>query len=186
MKFNEALLLLNVAVMKEFPRAAFYEAQGYLVPNDSVGVNVDGTIDKDNFKAIYCMYGEGKTIIAKFKKGKNEIKINVIDEPWLEDIVTTPFVGLSAEEAINFLVAACGPDAVGEGPITLRHQLFPGEAEPRYFIGTLANLHTVNVYTAKIDAPAGNSIEDKEPLVSEEEECSMIGILKDIWKKIVG
>ena len=186
MKFNEALLLLNVAVMKEYPDAAFYEAQGYLVPNDSIGVDVDGTIDKDNFKAVYCKYGEGSTIIAKFKKGSNEVEINLIHEPWLEDIVTTPFISLSAEQAIEMIAEKCGSDAIGEGPITLRHQLFPGEAEPRYFIGTLANLHTVNVYTGKIDVPAGNLAVSNEEVIKEQEECSIYGVLKEIWKKIVG
>ena len=153
MKFNEALLELNLAVMKEHPEAAFYEAQGYLVPNDSIGCNVDGTIDKTQFKAVYRK-PVNETVVATYDEN-GDIKIQVIKSPWLEDIVTTPYVPLLAEQAIEILVDKYGADAVTEGPVTLRHQLFPGEAEPRYFIGTLADLHTVNVYTGKIDVPAG-------------------------------
>ena len=155
MKFNEALLTINAAVMKKYPDAAFYEAQGYLVPNDSIGCNVDGTIDPKQFKAVYCKYGENKTIIGTFKDD-GSINIDLINDVWLEDIITTPYISMTADEAIEFLVKKYGNDCVGEGPITLRHQLFPGESEPRYFIGTLAELHTVNVYTGKIDVPAGN------------------------------
>jgi len=155
MKFNDALLTLNIAVMKKHPDAAFYEAQGYLVPNDSIGCKVDGTIDPQQFKAVYRK-PVNQTVVATFdEEGKPTIE--VVKSPWLEDIVTTPFVSLTADQAIEILVDKYGNDAVGEGPITLRHQLFPGEAEPRYFIGTIAKLHTVNVYTRKIDVPAGDN-----------------------------
>lgn len=153
MKFNEALLKLNVAVMKKYPEAAFYEAQGYLIPNDSIGCKVDGTIDPQQFKAVYRK-PVNQTVVATFdEEGKPSIE--VIKSPWLEDIVTTPYPPLSIDQAIDILVKKYGNDAIGEGPATYRHQLFPGEAEPRYFIGTLGALHTVNVYTRKIDEPAG-------------------------------
>lgn len=155
MKFNEALLKINRAVMKEYPDAAFYEAQGYLVPSDSIGCKVDGTIDKNKFKAVYSKYGENKTIIGSFNED-GSVKVELINDIWIEDIITTPYVSMSAEQAIEMLVKKYGNDAVSEGPITLRHQLYPGESEPRYFIGTIAALHTVNVYTGRIDVPAGN------------------------------
>ena len=153
MKFNEALLKLNVAVMKKYPEAAFYEAQGYLVPNDSIGCNVDGTIDPQRFKLAYRK-PTNQTVIATFDENE-EPKLEVVKSPWLEDIVTTPYPPISIEQAIEVLVKKYGNDAVGEGPATYRHQLFPGEAEPRYFIGNLGKLHTVNVYTLKVDVPAG-------------------------------
>ena len=155
MKFNEALLTINAAVMKKYPDAAFYEAQGYLVPMNSIGCKVDGTIDKSKFRVAYSKYGENKTILGSFKDD-GSVNIELINDIWIEDIVTTPYIGMDCEQAIEFLVKKYGNDAVGEGPVTLRHQLFPGEAEPRYFFGTLTGLHTVNVYTGKIDVPAGN------------------------------
>lgn len=155
MKFNNALLTLNAAVMKEHPEAAFYEAQGYLVPNDSIGCNVDGTIDVSKFKAVYRK-PINETIIATFDEDGSP-KIQIVKSPWLEDIVMTPYIAMGVDEAIEMLVKKYGNKAVTEGPVTLRHQLFPGEAEPRYFFGTIAKLHTVNVYTGKIDVPAGNS-----------------------------
>lgn len=155
MKFNEALLKLNVAVMKKHPEAAFYEAQGYLIPNDSIGCKVDGTIDKSKFRVVYRK-PINETVIATFTED-DKVNIEVVKEPWLEDVVMTPYVPLSVEQAIEILVKKYGVDGVGEGPVTLRHQLFPGEVEPRYFFGTLAALHTVNVYSLKVDVPAGNN-----------------------------
>lgn len=157
MKFNEALLLINAAVLKQYPNAAFYEAQGYLVPNDSIGCNVDGTIDKNKFRAVYCKFGEMSTIIGSFNED-GTVKVEVIKDVWLEDIIMTPYISMSVEQAIEILVKKYGNDAVGEGGVTLRHQLFPGETEPRYFFGGLNNLHTVNVYSGRIDVPAGNNV----------------------------
>jgi hypothetical protein len=186
MKFNEALLELNLAVLKKYPEAQFFEAQGYLVPTDSTDSNVDGTIDKQHFKVVYRK-PINETIIATF--GENDkANIQIIKEPWLEDIVTTPYVPLSIEQAIEILVEKYGKDAVSEGPVTLRHQLFPGEAEPRYFIGTIRALHTVNVYTCKVDVPAGKT-EEGEPILmpnNEECKCTLKTILKKIFKTIFG
>jgi len=155
MKFNEALLRINEAVLKKYSNAAFYEAQGFLVEVENEnGKTVDGTIDTAQFRVVYNLMEQNKTVIGSFNE-VGKVKFEVINEPWLEDIVTTPYVPMTAEDAIDFLVKKYGDNVVGEGPITLRHQLYPGEAEPRYFIGTLADLHTVNVYTGKIDVPAG-------------------------------
>ena len=64
---------------------------------------------------------------------------------------------MECEQAIEILCNKYGSGAVTPGPVTLRHQLFPGEAEPRYFFGSLGRIHTVNVYTGKIDVPAGDN-----------------------------
>ena len=108
MKFNEALLKLNVAVMKKHPEAAFYEAQGYLIPNDSIGCKVDGTIDKTKFRAVYRK-PVNETVIATFTED-DKVNIEVVKEPWLEDVVTTPYVPLSVEQAIEILVKKYGVD----------------------------------------------------------------------------
>lgn len=151
MKFNEALLLINAEVMKQHPEVGFYEAQGFLVATDSVdGPYVDGTIDVDKFKAVYTNMNNG-TYIGTIKDGK--VNIEFVNEPWLEDIIMTPYVPTDIEFAIKLITDKLGKHAVGAGPVTLRHQLFPGEAEPRYFFGTIANCKTVNVYTGKINEP---------------------------------
>ena len=152
MKFNEALIKLNLAVLEEYPSAQFYEAQGYLIPSENVNYNVDGTIDTAHFKVAYDYFGNGrqKTIIGSFN-------IKIVDDIWTEDIIMTPYVPITCDQAIKILCEKYGADIVKEGPVTLRHQLFPGESEPRYFFGSIGGVHTVNVYTGKIDVPVGNS-----------------------------
>jgi hypothetical protein len=159
MKFNDALLKINLAVLTEYPSAQFYEAQGFLVPTDNIGCKVDGTIDTAHFKVAYNYFDDNKqkTIIGTFNDDLT-VNIKVIDDIWIEDIITTPYVPTSCEQAIEVICKKLGSEAVGEGPVTLRHQLYPGEAEPRYFFGSLGNIHTVNVYTRKVDAPIGHSV----------------------------
>ena len=152
--FNEALFKVNLKVLTDYPMAQFYEAQGYLVPTDSN--SVDGTIDAEHFKVAYNFMDADhqKTIIGTFNDDMT-VKVEVINDIWCEDFVTLPYVPMTAKDAIDILNSQL-EEQIGAGPITLRHQLYPGEAEPRYFIGSLGALHTVNVYTGKIDVPAGN------------------------------
>lgn len=155
MSFNEALLMVNLDVLKQYPSAQFYEAQGFLVPADGVEAEVDGTIDASQFRVAYNFMDTDrqKTIIGSFNEDMT-VKVEVINDIWCEDIVTTPYVPMTAADAIEMINAQLD-EQLEAGPITLRHQLYPGEAEPRYFIGSLDKLHTINVYTGKIDVPAG-------------------------------
>lgn len=150
MKFNEALLIINKEVLTEYPIAQFYEGQGFLVPTDEFG-KVDGTIDTAQFKAVYNFVDEDrqKTIVGSFNDDLT-VKIEVIDDIWCEDVIMTPYVPMLAEDAINMINAKLDEE-IGVGPITLRHQLYPGEVEPRYFIGTLNQLHSIKVYGGGID-----------------------------------
>jgi len=159
MKFNDALLKINHEVLAKYPDAQFYEAQGYLVPTDNIGCEVDGTIDTAQFRVAYNYVDKErqKTIIGTLNDDLT-VKVEVINDIWCEDIIMTPYVPMEIEDAIEMICAQCGNDAIGAGPVTLRHQLYPGEAEPRYFFGSLHKLHTINVYTGKIDVPAGNSV----------------------------
>lgn len=152
MKFNDALLKINLAVLTKYPSAQFYEAQGFLVPRNG---EVDGTIDTAQFQAVYNYIDDErqKTIIGSFDDDLN-IKIEVINDIWCEDIIMTPYVPMEAEDAIEIINKKLDEE-IGVGPIVLRHQLYPGEAEPRYFIGTLKNLHSIKVYSAEVDANAG-------------------------------
>ena len=160
MKFNEALSIINAEVMKQHPLLGFYEAQGHLIQTDN---GIDGTIDVDHFKAIYTDM-KGNTYIGTIKEEK--VNIEIIEEPWLEDIIMTPYISMDIEEAIKFVTKALGEHSIKPGPVTLRHQLYPGEGEPRYFFGTFNNCNTVNVYTGKVNAPLntpGREEEKKEP-----------------------
>lgn len=159
MKFNEALLKINAVVLKDYPLAQFYEAQGFLVPTENVGCNVDGTIDTARFRVAYNYYDENKkqkTLIGTFNED-GTVNVQVVNDVWVEDIIMTPYVSMECADAIEILCKKYGSDVVKSGPVTLRHQLFPGEAEPRYFFGSLGRIHTVNVYTGKIDVPAGDN-----------------------------
>ena len=155
MKFNDALFKINLAVLTEYPVAQFYEAQGQLVPTDEES-KVDGTIDTAQFKAIYNYPTEEgqKTIVGSFDDDLN-VKIEVINDIWCEDVIMTPYVPMTADYAIDLINAKLDLVQIGPGPITLRHQLYPGENEPRYFIGTIKEIHSIKVYSAEIDADAG-------------------------------
>lgn len=154
MKFNDALLKVNLEVLTQYPSAQFYEAQGYLVPTDD-DETVDGTIDTAKFKAVYNYLDEErqKTIIGSFNDDLT-VNVEVIDDIWCEDVIMTPYVPMLAEDAIEMINDDLDEE-IGAGPITLRHQLYPGEVEPRYFIGTLNDLHSIKVYSGEIDADAG-------------------------------
>lgn len=152
MKFNEALLKINLAVLTEYPSAQFYEAQGFLVPTNG---DVDGTIDTAQFKAVYNYVDDErqKTIIGSFDDDL-DVDIEIVDDIWCEDVIMTPYIPMDAEYAIKLINAELDEE-IEAGPITLRHQLFPGEVEPRYFIGSIKQLHSIKVYSAEVDANAG-------------------------------
>lgn len=152
MKFNEALLKINLAVLEKYAGAQFYEAQGFLVPADG---EVDGTIDTAQFRAIYNYVDTDrqKTIVGSFKDDLS-VKIEVINDIWCEDVVMTPYVPMNAEDAIEMIEEELDEELTAS-PITLRHQLYPGEVEPRYFIGTIRQLHSIKVYSGEVDANAG-------------------------------
>lgn len=152
MKFNKALLKINLAVLTDYPSAQFYEAQGFLIPTNG---EVDGTIDTAHFKAVYN-YNDSdrqKTIVGSFNDDLS-VNIEVVNDIWCEDVVMTPYVPMEADDAIEIINSQLDEE-IGVGPITLRHQLYPGEVEPRYFIGTLTQLHSIKVYSAEVDADAG-------------------------------
>lgn len=152
--FNEALLKTNLEVLKKFPSAQFYEAQGFLVKKDSTD-ELDGTVYVEHFRVAYNFMDTDhqKTIIGTLDENL-KVKIELINDVWTEDIVATPYVSMTAKDAIKILNSTLD-EKIESGPITLRHQLYPGEPEPRYFIGSLDRLHTVNVYTGKVDVPVG-------------------------------
>jgi hypothetical protein len=145
--FNAAIDEIYVAVMKRYPLARFYEAQGYLTED------VNGDVKPDSVKLAFAIPDKDSvaTIIGTLdEEGKPKIK--KVADVWCEDFVTTPYVPLTADQAINILKEKFGGfKKVKAGPITLRHMLYPGEIEPKYFIGTFMDCHSVGVYSAQVD-----------------------------------
>ena len=142
--FNVALLEVNAAVMKRYPQARFYEAQGYLTKD------VNGQVESDSVKLAYALPEKDSvvTVIGTLdEEGKPKVK--KVNDVWCEDIVTTPYVPMTADQALNILKEKFGEFKAG--PITLRHMLFPGEIEPKYFIGTFMDCHSVGVYSGQVD-----------------------------------
>ena len=142
--FNVALQALNLAVIKKYPAARFYEMQGYLTDE------TNGQITEESAKAVYGLPEKDTicTVIATFDKD-GKIVIKKYNDIWCEDTVTLPYVPLEASYAIEILKEKFGE--IKACPITLRHALYPGEIEPKYFIGTVKGYHTVGVYSAQID-----------------------------------
>lgn len=149
MRFNEALEKANFAVLEKHPHLGFYEANAMLLDSDENGV--DGTVSLDSFKAIYTNMENGTYVATINHSG--EVNIEFIDEPWLEDIIMSPYVPMDVEFALKLLAEAGMP--FDGGPLVLRHQLYPEEAEPRYFFGPAMSCNTVGVYTGKINVPLG-------------------------------
>jgi hypothetical protein len=143
--FNVALMELNAAVLKKYSQARFYEMQGYLTKDG------DSKIDMSKAKAVYGLPEKDtmSTVIASYD-AEGKIKVIKYNDIWCEDMVTLPYVPLQASEAIDILKEKFGE--IKACPITLRHALYPGEIEPKYFIGTArGGYHTVGVYSAQID-----------------------------------
>ena len=144
--FEEIIKSIIPYVNKNYPEFAFYEAYG-IIKQDSAG---DFSVDRNTFHAAFGCPTDIKSLFVTVEN--DTAKFQVFNEPWLEDIYMTPFIPLSMNEAVKTIQKKI--DIAPEGlPIVLRHQLYPGEAEPRWFIGTISDCHTVNVYTMEIDAP---------------------------------
>jgi hypothetical protein len=139
--FNAAIDEIYVAVMKRYPLARFYEAQGYLTED------VNGDVNSDSVKLAFGLSDNSTVIGTLDKDGKPKIK--KVQDIWCEDFVTTPYVPLTADQAISILKEKFGEFSAC--PITLRHMLYPGEIEPKYFVGTFMDCHTVGVYSGQVD-----------------------------------
>jgi hypothetical protein len=139
--FNVAIEEVSAAVMKRYPLARFYEAQGYLTEE------VDGDVKSDSVKLAFGLSDNSTVIGTLDKDGKPKIK--KVQDIWCEDFVTTPYVPITANQAISILKEKFGEFSAC--PITLRHMLYPGEIEPKYFVGTFMDCHTVGVYSGQVD-----------------------------------
>lgn len=133
------------AVNSQYPDYAFYEAEGKVKKLDEVW-----GVDRNTFRAAFGNPFKIASVIAYIQN--DTLKFYQVDEPWCEDIYMTLFVPCDLTMAIETLQKTI--DIAPEGsPAVLRHQLFPNELEPRWFIGSIAECHTVNVYSLIVDQP---------------------------------
>ena len=153
--FSELVAIANLEILKNYPQGVFYEASALLAGNEN-GV-VDGTVDRNTFRSVYGDPYVGMcTYMAVVEN--DTLKLAKIDEPWLEDIVTCAFVPLTVPEAIEIIQSKVDIAFTPKTPVVLRHQLYPGEAEERFFFGSAYDCHTVNVHSLKVDQPAGGKL----------------------------
>ena len=145
--FNELVMFADSNVMSDYRGFAFYEASASLSNIDSLAKK--GVIDQSSFMAVYDDLYAVRTLQATFDSLGN-ISYQVIDSPWLEDMIMTPYVPLYLDQAIE-LLAKNNIEVYAGQPVVLRHQLWFNEPEPRYFIGSVSDCNTVNVYTNTIN-----------------------------------
>jgi uncharacterized ParB-like nuclease family protein len=150
--FNVLVRGVNKFAMAKYPTFAFYEAYANLSKDDSLAQL--GQIDPSTLTVVYGATSDEitGTVMVTLDSLFN-VKMNYVDDPWCEDMFTTPFVPLDLTEALNMLSDSLGYKMRAGTPVVLRHQLFYKEPEPRYFIGSIVKCHTVNVYTGTIDQP---------------------------------
>ena len=68
--FNEALMKINLEVLKQYPAAQFYEAEGFLIVKEGK-TEVDGTIDVKKFRVAYNYTDDHqKAILGTFDENR--------------------------------------------------------------------------------------------------------------------
>lgn len=146
--FNELVWKINEKVMEDYPTVGFYEAFANLAEYDSTNY---GVIDPFTMVVVYGDTELPRTVMATVDTNWI-VQCEVIEDLWMEDQFTTPYVPMDLELALELIQNETGT-VYGAGTIAvLRHQLYYKEPEPRYFIGSIQALHTANVYTGEVDA----------------------------------
>lgn len=137
------------AVNANYPEYAFYEASGTVKKLDD-----QWGIDHNTFQAAFGNPFRVASVLAYVQN--DTLKFYQVDEPWCEDVYTTPFTPCDLDLAIKTLQKTI--DIAPEGsPAVLRFQLYPGIIEPQVIVGTIAECHTVNVYSLTVDQPLGDT-----------------------------
>ena len=150
---NEFTVLVhevNAQVAKNYPSYEFYEASANLSDVDSLAQK--GFISPETMKLAYGNV-EGMSSLLVTVDSTFKLNFNEVAEPWLEDMFMTPYVPMTLDLAIELLQAEIDIAMQPGAPVVLRHQLWYCEPEPRFFIGSISSLNTVNVYTGEINQP---------------------------------
>lgn len=136
-------------INKNFSEYAFYEASGLVKQIDKGDVKYG--IDHNTFRCAFGHTTKAACVVGEIVN--DTFKVVKHDEPWLEDLFTTPYVGLDLNMAILEMQKKIDIDPVGQ-PVVFRHELYwKNDYEPKYFIGTFNNCHTITAYSVQIDLP---------------------------------
>lgn len=147
--WNEIIAKVIPAVNANYPEYAFYEASGTVKKLDD-----QWGIDHNTFRAAFGNPFRVASVLAYVQN--DTLKFYQVDEPWCEDVYTTPFTPCDLDLAIKTLQKTI--DIAPEGsPAVLRFQLFPGIIEPEFLVGSIAECHSVNVYSLTVDQPLGDT-----------------------------
>lgn len=136
-----------IGIQTAYPEYTFYEASGNLkkLPDGKWGV------DRSTFHIAFGKINGIGTVTGVVKN--DTLVLAQFDEPWLEDVHMTPFVGYSLNDAIEKIQSEIDI-AFQEGECAvLRHQLFPGIYEPEYLIGSWSSCHSCRAFSGEVDVP---------------------------------
>ena len=137
------------AVNANYPDYAFYEIEGTLKKLDD-----QWGVDHNSFRMAFGNPFKVASVLAYIEN--DTLKFYQVDEPWCEDVYTTPFLPCDLDTAIKTLQKTI--DIFPEGkPFSIRHQLYPGICEPQILVGTISECHSVNVYSLTVDQPLGDT-----------------------------
>ena len=141
-----------IAIHANYPEYEFYEASGNVKKIDKDGITWG--VDRNTFQIVFGKINGNATVIGTVKN--DTLNLFQVDEPWLEDVHMTPYVPVDLNSAIE--VIQKNADFEPEGCImVLRYQLWPGEAEPRWFAGSAFDCLTVGANTMKFNEPLSDT-----------------------------
>lgn len=164
---EEIIPQVRVYVAKNYPAFEFYELSFVVktLPENKIGVDHNSVqFAFGNPFKMECLVG---AIL------NDTVKIVKYEEPWLEDRYMTPYVPMDLDYAFKLLQEKI--DIAPEGVLgVLRFQLFPKISSPQYLFGTIADCHSVNIYTGVVDEldDAGKVANVKAGLKSELEKAA--------------
>jgi hypothetical protein len=127
--FNELVLSIDKVVSEKYPTYKFYEAEARFNKVDSLA-NI-GLVEPSSMKIAYDCVEKGSTVIATVDSAF-VLKLEVVDEPWCEDLYMTPYIPMNLTDAVAILKSEKELHVKSDMPLCLRHQLYYKEPEPRY------------------------------------------------------
>ena len=147
--WEDIILKVVPYINKNYSNYAFYEASGIIKKLDKGDVKYG--IDHNTFQIAFGCLDAPKSLVGVIEN--DTLKITLYDEPWLEDLFTTPYIGLSLTEALEKIESNIDK-VLEKQPVTYRHELYwKGDYEPKFFAGTISDCHTITAYSFEFDQP---------------------------------